>query len=178
MRFIPNFFLSLHREIMKTMKKAFLILILFPFFSGLACTGNGNEKEPGAATDVQKETSQGNVAYLTTEQFRQFVWDYKANPNTWVYKGDVPCMIDFYADWCRPCKMVAPIMEDMAKQYKGKIRIYKVNTDQERELSGVFKISSIPAVLFIPKSGEPQMSVGALPKETFEKAIHDVFNIK
>ncbi len=160
------------------MKKTIFASIFFTFIVAYACSSNGNDKDPVAPSDVQKETSAGNVAYLTTDQFRQIVWDYKANPNTWIYKGDIPCVIDFYADWCRPCKLVAPIMEDMAKEYKGKVRFYKVNTDQERELSAVFKISSIPAVLYIPKTGEPQMSVGALPKETFEKAINDVFKLK
>lgn len=169
-------------KFLKEMKKAILIFILFPFLGAVACSSNGNnsgnDNGPGSPSDVQKETSMGNVASLTTAQFRQFVWDYQANPNSWIFKGDVPVIIDFYADWCRPCKMIAPIMDELAKEYKGKIRIYRVNTDAERELSSVFKISSIPAVLFIPMKAEPQISVGAQPKETFEKAINDFLKIK
>jgi len=114
---------------------------------------------------------------LSAEQFRKLVWDYKQAPGKFVYKGDLPCMIDFYADWCRPCRMVGPIMDKFAKEYQGKIKIFRVNTDQEQELSRLFSISSIPVVLYIPKEGSPQMSVGALPEETFRKAINDVLKV-
>ncbi|NQV02625.1 MAG: thioredoxin, partial [Bacteroidia bacterium] len=100
------------------------------------------------------------------------------NADNWVFNGDLPVIIDFYADWCRPCKMVAPIMDELAAEYKGKIRIYKIDTDKEKELAKVFNIRSIPAVLFIPKEGKPQMSVGALPKPTFVTAITDVLLVK
>jgi len=106
--------------------------------------------------------------------FLKQVWDYEKNPDTWVYNGDLPCIIDFYADWCRPCRIVAPILDELAKEYKGKINIYKINTEKERELAAAFNIQSIPAVLFCPKKDKPQMSVGALPKTTFVQAINDV----
>ena len=87
-------------------------------------------------------------------------------------------MIDFYADWCMPCKMVAPILEELKEEYGDKLDIYKIDTEQERELAGIFGIQSIPSLLFVPRDGQPQMAMGALPKETFQKAIKDVLNVE
>jgi len=111
--------------------------------------------------------------HLTVETFKQKVFDYEKNADEWVFEGDKPCIVDFYADWCKPCKLIAPIMEELANEYKGQINIYKVNTEQQRELSRVFGVRSIPTVLFIPMKGKPQMSQGALPKETFKQAIDE-----
>ncbi len=110
---------------------------------------------------------------LTTETFKQKIYNYVDNPEEWVYEGKLPCIVDFYADWCKPCKLIAPIMEELANEYKGKITIYKVNTDQQRELSSLFGIRSIPSVLFVPANGKPQMSTGALPKESFKQVIDE-----
>jgi len=117
------------------------------------------------------------VKHLTTQEFKDLVFDYEHNQE-WKYKGDKPCIIDFYADWCAPCRMVAPILEELSKEYKDKLYIYKVNTDEEQELAMVFGISSIPSLLFVPKDGQPQMAMGALPKETFIRAIDEVLGIK
>ena len=87
-------------------------------------------------------------------------------------------MIDFYADWCGPCKVVAPVLEELSEEYDGKLNIYKVNTEEERELSGVFGIQSIPSILFVPKEGQPQMAMGALPKDTLTKAFKDVLKVE
>ena len=111
--------------------------------------------------------------HLTVETFKEKVFNYEKNPENWVFEGDLPCIVDFYADWCKPCKLIAPIMEELANEYKGKINVYKVNTEKQRELSSVFGIRSIPAVLFIPMEGKPQMSTGALPKESFKQAIDE-----
>ncbi|MGK7390123.1 MAG: thioredoxin [Candidatus Cyclobacteriaceae bacterium M2_1C_046] len=108
---------------------------------------------------------------LTTEKFKEEIFDYTAEKE-WKYKGDVPAIIDFYADWCGPCKMVAPILEELAKEYKGKLIIYKVDTETEQELSNVFQIRSIPSMLFIPKESQPMMQAGALPKSTLEDIIN------
>ncbi|MCF8381679.1 MAG: thioredoxin [Bacteroidales bacterium] len=116
------------------------------------------------------------IEHLTAETFKQKVFNYADNKE-WKYEGDIPCMIDFYADWCQPCKMVAPVLEELQKEYDGKIVIYKVNTESERELAGVFGIQSIPSLLFVPKDEQPQMAMGALPKETFVKAINDVLKV-
>ncbi|MBN1184784.1 MAG: thioredoxin [Bacteroidales bacterium] len=117
------------------------------------------------------------VKHLTTAEFKQKVFNYEVNKE-WKFEGSKPAMIDFYADWCAPCKMVAPILEELSSEYDGKIDIYKVNTEEERELSSVFGIQSIPSLLFIPKEGQPQMAMGALPKDTFKRAFKDVLNIE
>jgi len=109
---------------------------------------------------------------LTKETFLDKVFNYEKN-NEWKFEGDLPCLIDFYADWCGPCKMVAPIMDELAEEYKGKINFYKINTENEQELAGAFGISSIPSLLFVPKEGQPQMAVGALPKDSMVKVIED-----
>lgn len=117
------------------------------------------------------------VEHLTKETFKEKVFDFEENKD-WKFVGEKPCMIDFYADWCQPCKMVAPILEQLSEEYGDKLNIYKVNTEEERELSGMFGIQSIPSLLFVPKEGQPQMAMGALPKDTFKKAIKDVLNIE
>lgn len=109
---------------------------------------------------------------LTTEDFKKKVFDYTANQE-WKYEGTLPAIIDFYADWCGPCKMVAPILEELSKEYAGKVIIYKVDTEAEAELSAVFAIRSIPTFLFIPVAGQPIMQPGALPKNVFEKVIEE-----
>jgi thioredoxin 1 len=115
--------------------------------------------------------------HLTKEQFLTKVFNYEKNKD-WKFKGDLPCIIDFYADWCQPCKMVAPILEELSDEYKGKVNIYKVNTEQEQELAGAFGIKSIPSMLFVPQDGQPQMAAGALPKDALEKAMGDVLGVK
>lgn len=113
------------------------------------------------------------TVHLTTEEFKQKVFDYTKN-SEWNYAGSLPAIIDFYADWCSPCKMVAPILEELSDEYKDKINIYKVDTEAEQELAAVFGIRSIPSILFIPKNDKPQMAMGALPKATFKEVIDKV----
>ncbi len=117
------------------------------------------------------------VETLTTQDFKEKVFNYDESQQ-WSYKGDLPCIIDFYADWCGPCKMVEPILEELAKEYEGKLRVYRVNTDQEQELAGVFGIRSIPSLLFVPLNEQPQMAVGALPKDAFKQAIKEVLKVE
>jgi len=134
---------------------------------------NANDQsQPVNSTSVSNES--GSVIQLTNAVFLEKVYDYKKDPKKWVFKGDKPCIIDFYADWCKPCKMVAPIMGELSEKYKGQVVIYKVNVDQERELAEFFGIRSIPTVFFCPAQGDPQMAQGALPKESYEKAITEV----
>lgn len=114
---------------------------------------------------------------LTKETFLEKVFNFEENKE-WKFEGDKPAIIDFYADWCGPCKMVAPIMEELATEYDGKIDVYKINTDEQQELAGAFGIQSIPSILFIPMDEQPQMAAGALPKETFEKVITDVLKVE
>jgi thioredoxin len=113
------------------------------------------------------------MEHLTKETFLEKVFNFEQNKD-WKFEGELPCLIDFYADWCQPCKMVAPILEELAEEYKGKINIYKIDTESEQELAAAFGIRSIPSLLFCPKDGQPQMAMGALPKDTFKKAIDDI----
>jgi thioredoxin len=114
--------------------------------------------------------------HLTKQSFIDKVFDYENNTE-WKFKGERPCIIDFYADWCGPCKMVAPVMEELSNDYKGKVDIYKIDTEAEQELAAVFQIRSIPSILFVPVNDKPQMAMGALPKEAFEEAIKNVFGV-
>ncbi len=107
---------------------------------------------------------------LTTQKFKDEVFDYTASKE-WNFKGEIPAIIDFYADWCGPCKMVAPILEELSAEYSGKINIYKVDTEAEEELSAVFQIRSIPSMLFIPVGKQPMMQAGAPPKGAIKEAI-------
>ncbi len=117
------------------------------------------------------------VEHLTLETFKTKVFNFEVNKD-WKFEGDKPCVIDFYANWCGPCKMVAPILEELAKEYDGKLNIYKVDTEDQRELASVFGIQSIPSLLFVPSEGQPQMAMGALPKDTFKQAFKDVLKVE
>lgn len=114
-----------------------------------------------------------SLEHLNKDTFMKKVFDYENNKE-WKFQGELPCLIDFYADWCGPCKMVAPILEELAEEYKGKINIYKVDTEEQQELAGVFGIRSIPSLLFCPVGANPQMAMGALPKDTFRQVIDDL----
>lgn len=135
------------------------------------------EKKEGNKTTIASPNNVDEtkvvIEHLTNESFKKKVFNYTDNKD-WKYEGNVPCIIDFYADWCGPCKRIAPILEELAQEYDGKVIIYKVNTEKERELAGAFGIKSIPAILFVPASGQPQMAQGALPKESFVEAINEV----
>lgn len=109
---------------------------------------------------------------MTTQDFKEKVFNYETEQD-WKYLGQLPAIIDFYADWCGPCKMVAPILEELSNEYEGRIVIYKINTDVEQELSSVFGIQSIPTMLFIGADGEPVMQPGALPKHVFRQVIEE-----
>lgn len=117
------------------------------------------------------------LEHLTKETFKEKVFNFEKNKE-WKFEGNIPCMIDFYADWCQPCKVVAPVLEELADEYKGKINIYKVNTEQEQELAALFGVRSIPSLLFVPTDEKPQMGMGALPKDSFEKAIKDILKVE
>lgn len=116
------------------------------------------------------------TSHLTKDEFKQKVFDFEANKD-WKYEGDLPAIIDFYADWCQPCKMVAPVLEELSTEFEGKVHIYKVNTEQEQELAGMFGIRSIPSMLFVPMGDKPQMAVGALPKDQIQQAMKEVLKV-
>jgi thioredoxin len=107
---------------------------------------------------------------LNKETFFEKVFNYEKNKD-WKFEGDLPCVIDFWAPWCGPCRMVGPVIEELSEEYKGKVNFYKVNTDEEQELGAAFGIRSIPSMLFVPMDGQPKMAVGALPKHSLKEAI-------
>lgn len=143
------------------MKKILLSFITFFFITAVYA---------GSLTSDATET---NVKHLSKKEFLEKIYNYEKNPDKWVYEGDKPAIVDFYATWCGPCKVVAPILEELANEYAGKIVIYKIDTDKERELSAAFGIQSIPTLLFIPMKGDPQVAQGALPKESLKRAIDE-----
>jgi len=145
-----------------------------------SCNGQkkntAKEKETTKKETVKKETKM-NTIKLNKADFLAKVVNYETNPGEWKYLGDKPAIIDFYADWCGPCRAVAPVLEELAAEYADKIYIYKIDTDKEQELAGLFGIRSIPSILFIPMKDKPQMAQGALPKSEIKKAI-DEFLLK
>lgn len=109
---------------------------------------------------------------LTADGFKENIFDY-SKEQEWKYKGSLPAIVDFYADWCGPCKAVAPVLEELSEEYKDQVLIYKIDTDKEAELSGLFGIQSIPTLLFIPVDGQPMMQKGAIPKNAFKQVIEE-----
>ena len=126
----------------------------------------------GAAASNEEEKTM-KATNITKQDFINKVMDYKSNPSEWKYKGDKPAIIDFYASWCGPCRMLAPILDEIAKEYDGKIYVYKVDTEAETELAQLFGIRSIPSILFVPMDGQPMMMQGALPKAELQKVIEE-----
>ncbi|NMB49446.1 MAG: thioredoxin [Bacteroidales bacterium] len=166
------------------MKTKILITILTSGLLLFSCSNHKGNKEKTSAGKVGKpkqeinsqktDNSMAKPIYLTKADFLTKVANYEQNPDKWVYLGDKPCIIDFYADWCGPCKMIAPILEELAQEYEGQIYIYKVDTDAEQELAADFGIRSIPTLLFCPMNENPQMAQGALPKDVLKEVIEEV----
>jgi len=130
-----------------------------------------------SAKSKDNVSNSATVIVLTNEAFKQKVFNYELN-KVWKYEGKLPAIIDFYATWCGPCRKLSPIVEELAEKYDGKFIVYKVDTDQEPQLAQSMGIQSLPTLLFIPAKGQPQSSIGAVPKETLEKAIHEVLLVK
>jgi len=122
--------------------------------------------------------SNGEVVALNKAAFLEKVFNYEKQTDKWIYEGKKPCIIDFYADWCGPCKLVAPIMKELAAEYKDNIIFYKIDVDVEKELAAVFGVNSIPRILFVPMEGQPQVAVGALPKEAMVRQINSILLVK
>ncbi len=135
----------------------------------------GKERYRQAGNPNNKELKD-SMEHLTKEAFLKKVFDYENN-REWKFAGELPTIIDFYADWCGPCKMVSPILEGLSKEYAGRVNFYKVDTEVEQELAAVFGIRSIPSILFVPKEGKPQMALGALPKDSLVQAINSVLKV-
>lgn len=173
----------MQRNLIKDNMRKLGYLFILPAFFLLSCGGTGNGQ--GSSTTGQAASqktdggsgkaavAQGKLEHLTAQTFKQKVMDYEKNPQTWVFEGDKPAIVDFYADWCKPCRMIAPILEELAEEYDGKITVYKVDTEAQRELASVFGIQSLPTVLFIPMEGKPTMQKGAMSKEAYKQIIDD-----
>ncbi len=127
----------------------------------------------GFTATAQENKTESKVKHLTYSEFKKLVWDFEKDPNTFVYKGKLPAIIDFYADWCGPCRRVAPILEKLAEEYDGRLLIYKVNVDHEKQLAAAFQVKSIPMVLFIPMEGMPYKQVGAMQEQGFREVIEE-----
>lgn len=164
------------------MNKSIILLSLLLYVASCNSSANKSDEnsknkeqnqEIASTQAISNDNAEGKVISLTDATFKQAVFNYSDNQE-WKYEGDIPCIVDFYADWCGPCKMVAPILDELAKEYNGKIKIYKVDTDKQKEVSAAFGIRSLPSILFIPAQGQPQMAQGALPKESFVKAIDEI----
>jgi thioredoxin len=173
------------------MKKMLLSLIAISFLFISCNNGSANslENKDGNSTAVAETIAAGNSdtqtsgsgkpIHLTKQDFLEKVMNYEKNQTEWVYEGDKPALIDFYADWCGPCRMAAPVLEELAKEYEGQIHIYKIDTQKEKELAAVFGIQSIPAFLFVPTEGRPSMSSGIAQtpeatKEMFRQMIDEI----
>ncbi|MBP6260072.1 MAG: thioredoxin [Paludibacter sp.] len=154
------------------MRKLFGATLVLALIAFTACAGKTKENNQDVTT-TKEEKKMGTI-HLTKAEFLTKVANYEANPTEWKYLGDKPCIIDFYASWCGPCKTIAPILEDLAKEYDGQIYIYKIDTEKEQELAAAFGIRSIPTILFCPVGENPQMAQGAMPKDAFKQAIEEV----
>lgn len=174
---------------MTKMKRLFLMTIAVATVAFAGCSqskqshkaGSTQKAVPAASKTAQSTTSatsatpgDGKVNYLTTADFKKKIMNYEKHPREWVYEGNGPVVIDFYATWCGPCKRTSPIVEELAKDYSGKITFYKVDIDKERELATVFGIQSVPTFLFIPTNGKPTAQIDAMEKQDFEEIINSV----
>lgn len=155
------------------MKKTFITILSALLLA--SCGGSKKEQKDNkeqATTQEIKVEDNSIVKNIDYKFFTKNIWDLEKHPDSFAYQGDLPCVIDFYADWCGPCKKVAPIMEDIAREYEGKVLVYKVNVDKDLKLPTIFKVSSIPTVFFLPKDGQPLSQVGALSKEEYISIIN------
>lgn len=169
---------------MKKISIQFLGVLMLTALSLTACGKSAKSPDKvssNTATTAQSktevadaDTAGGKVIYMTSEDFKKKVMDYQKHPDKWVFEGKRPVLIDFYATWCRPCRMTSPIVEQLAKEYNGKVDVYKIDVDKEQEVASVFGIESIPTFLFVPVKGQPTVQVGALDKATFEEIIKTI----
>ncbi|HML65119.1 MAG TPA: thioredoxin [Dysgonomonas sp.] len=152
--------------------KTIIMTIVFTALFATSCSAKTTKEE--SVSETRNVENKVKIIHLTKAEFLKKVANYETNPTEWKYLGDKPALIDFYADWCGPCKVVAPILEELADEYGGEIYIYKIDTEQEQELASVFGIRSIPSLLFIPMTGQPQMVAGAMPKANLKDVIETV----
>src|SRR5574344_2981048 len=147
------------------------IVVLMSLITLTACAGGNSNHQANQQAINKKEKNNMEAIHLTKAEFLKKVCNYEANPTEWKYEGTVPGIVDFYATWCGPCKMIAPKLVELAKEYEGKIVVYKVDVDQEQDLAAAFGVQSIPTLLWIPMKGNPTVTRGALMKSDMKKMI-------
>lgn len=164
---------------MRKMNRVLLLMLLAFNTMAMACTTTTNKELNTNPDSVKEKTTAGKVVKIDQAMFKKLVWDYQNSPQEWKFTGERPVVVDFYADWCGPCRRVAPIMEKLAEEFKGQIDIYKVNVDHNKELSAVFGINSIPAILFVPMNEKPAMQPGLMQEEQYRQIFKEfVLGIK
>ena len=155
------------------MNKTILFFLALVLAATTAC-GRGSSNNNPVKEETMATEGNGKVIHLTKAEFLAKVYNFEKNPEEWKYEGDKPAIVDFYATWCGPCKMMSPILDEISKEYEGKINVYKVNVDKEADLASVFGIRSIPSLLFVPMKKEPSMVQGAMPKNELKKLVDDI----
>jgi thioredoxin len=161
------------------MKKLLAVIALAAVTTAGCATGNGKTNDTSAeikTVNVSQDEKQGGTVLISKNEFLKEVWNYEESPEEWKFLGDKPVVIDFYADWCGPCRIASPILEEVSHEFAGKVDVYKIDTEKERELAGVFGIQSIPAFLYIPMEGKPVMmaGIGRSEEETKNMFIENI----
>ncbi len=153
-----------------------LLPLVFVMFSLVSCkAGDGTSAGSDTAAEVKSDSEKGMVytISLTKEEFLKNVMDFESNPGEWKYLGDKPAIIDFWAEWCTYCRKLAPVLEELAEEYKEDIYIYLVNTEEEKDIARAFGVRALPTLLFVPSAGKPQAAEGALPKDELKRIIEE-----
>lgn len=151
-------------------------IIIFVLGGIILTIGAGFQLTASTNDEVKATKEENSVIYLDADSFKEKVFNYETNTE-WKYEGEVPAILDFYADWCGPCKMLSPVLESIQKEYNGKVQIYKIDTDKQRELASTFGIRSLPTIVFVPLKGEPQAAMGFRSKNDLETMISEILQV-
>lgn len=157
---------------MEIMKVKLLAAVLFTILAGCNTGEHNSSKNSGNGTD--KNAQNPNVIYLTDQSFKELVFDYEKYGSEWKYEGTKPAIIDFYADWCAPCRELSPLLEEVVQEYDGRVVLYKIDTEKEKELTKTMGVSALPTLLYIPMEGKPQVRMGMAPRGSLKQAIDEI----